>query len=249
MTAAAVAAALAAGLLVLVRRAGAWPRARTASGLGGLAALALAGLLDARADAQLSVHVAQHGALVLVAAPLLVAAAPVRLALAVLPHRGRRTLGRALHRPVVRTLAHPAVGLLAFAAVTALAVAPAVEDAALRHPLLHALQHAALLWSAILLWLGAIAVDPLPRRAGPIGRVALVLAGMVVMAVAGAVVATADHPLYAAYPDLADQRTAGGIMWMAGMVASLPALLACAWSALHAEERRQRARDLHGAGA
>jgi len=224
-------------------------RLRIAAGLGGLAALAGTALLAGPADERLTVHVLEHQLLVLVAAPLLVAAAPVRLALAVLPPAGRRALGRALHAWSARLLSHPAAGLVCFTAVMAVVHLPAAEDAALRHAVLHAVQHAALLWSAIALWAPAVAADPLPRHTGPIGRVAVVLAAMTVMAVIGAVIATAPAPLYAAYPDVDDQRTAGGLMWMAGMVASLPALLGCAWHALRAEERRQRARELHGAGS
>jgi cytochrome c oxidase assembly factor CtaG len=221
---------------------------RVALGLAGLASLALAGAFAGPADERLTDHVVEHGLLVLVAAPLLVAAAPVRLALAVLPSGGRRAVGQALHARGVRVLAHPAVCLAAFVAVTAAAYVPAVTDATLRHPLLHGLAHAALLWSALLLWSPVVAVDPLPRRIGAIGRVAVALVAMTAMAVVGAILATARSPLYAAYPDLADQHAAGAIMWMVGMVAALPVLLGSAWHALQAEERRQRARELHGVG-
>jgi putative membrane protein len=222
-------------------------RARLANGLAGLAALAAAIALAGPADDRLTVHVAEHGLIVLVAAPLLVAAAPVRLALAALPPGGRRTLGRALHGRVARALAHPAAGIGAFTVVTALTYLPAVEDAAARHGLVHGLQHAALLPSAVLLWLPAIAADPLPRRLGPIARIAILLAAMTDMAILGAILATTRSPLYAAYPDLGDQHTAGGLMWMVGMAAALPGVLWCAWRALRDEERRQRARELHGA--
>jgi len=222
-------------------------RRRLAAGLAGLAALASAIALAGPTDDRLTVHVAEHGLIVLVAAPLIVAAAPVRLALAALPPGGRRRFGRALHGRAARALVHPAAGIAAFTVATAVAYLPALEDAAARNGLVHGAQHAALLWSAVLLWVPAIAVDPLPRRPGPIGRVAILLAAMTVMAIAGAILATARSPLYAAYPDLADQRTAGGLMWMVGMAAALPSLLWCAWRALRDEERRQRARELHGA--
>jgi len=222
--------------------------ARAALALAGLAALAVAAAFAGPADDRLTAHVVEHGVLVLVAAPLLVAAAPVRIALALLPSGGRRALGRALHAPGTRLLSHPAAGLTAFTAVIVAAYVPAVLDATLRHPLLHGLAHAALLWSAVLLWAPIVAVDPLPRRSGPITRVGVSLAAMTVMAVVGAILATSRSPLYAAYPDLADQHAAGAIMWMVGMVAALPVLLGSAWHALASEERRQRARDLHGAG-
>jgi putative membrane protein len=223
-------------------------RLRVAFALAGLVVLASTAALAGPADDRLTAHVVEHGLIVLVAAPLLVAAAPVRLALALLPSGGRRTLGRALHARGTRLLSHPVAGLAAFTAVTVAAYVPAVLDATLRHPLLHGIAHAALLWSALLLWAPVVAVDPLPRRAGPIPRVAVALAAMTVMAVVGAILATARSPLYAAYPDAADQHAAGAIMWMVGMIAALPVLLGSAWHALLTEERRQRARELHGAG-
>jgi cytochrome c oxidase assembly factor CtaG len=69
---------------------------------------------------------------------------------------------------------------------------------------------------------------------------------MAAMGVLGAVLAAAPAPLYRAYPDLAAQAEAGGVMWIGGMAVVLPLLLLAAWRALAAEERRQRARERHG---
>jgi putative membrane protein len=241
-------------LLAAAHRHPRWPARRTLAGLAGLATLAGASApgLDDRAEQLLSAHMLQHALIQLVAAPLLVAAAPVRLALGTLRTPERRSLGRLLHR--CRLLTHPVAGLTIFVVVLALVHLPAIYDAALRHPLLHAGEHALLLWSAIALWAPIIAVDPLPLRTAAITRVAVLIAAMTAMSAFGATLASLSRVAYPAYiaPTLAldrdplhDQALAGGIMWVSGMVAVLPVLLAVAWDALWAEERAQRRRERH----
>src|SRR3954454_14471505 len=80
--------------------------------LGAGLAVLVAALLppfDAAADDQLSVHMVQHLLIVLVAAPLIVAAAPIRLALRHLPPGGRDALVRLLHGRLARWLGPPVV--------------------------------------------------------------------------------------------------------------------------------------------
>jgi putative membrane protein len=241
-------------LVAAARRHPRWPARRTLTGLAGLATLAGASAsgLDDRAAQLLSAHMLQHALIQLVAAPLLVAAAPVRLALGTLRSPARRRLGRLLHR--CRVLSHPVAGLAIFVAVLALVHLPVLYEAALRHPLLHAGEHALLLWSAITLWVPIIGADPLPQRTNAIARVAVLIAAMTAMSALGATLASLSRVAYPAYvaPTLAfghdplhDQALAGGIMWVSGMVVVLPALLALAWDALWAEERVQRRREHH----
>lgn len=232
-------------LLATVHRHPRWPVSRTLCGLGGLAALGVAASLDSRADALLSWHMVEHLLLSVLAAPLLVAAAPLRLALGTLPRGGRRVLAAALRRPAARVLSYPGVGLALFVVTLAVVHLPAVYDLALRVPLVHAAEHAALLWSAIALWTPVIAAEILPHRAGVVARVAAVVGAMAAMGALGATIASAPGAIYASYPDLADQQQAGGIMWVSGMVVLVPVLLWSAWTALIGEERRQRAREAH----
>ncbi len=236
----------AAALLLLgARRHPRWPRHRTLAGLAGLTALLVAGLLGARADEQLSVHVIEHQLISMVAAPLLVAAAPVRLALGAGGSGLRAGLARALHTAPARALAQPLVGLTLFSAVMLAAHLPAAQALTQRSAFAHAAEHVALLWAAIALWVPLVGVDPLPHRTGMAGRLATLVAAMSVMASLGAWLSALPRPAYAAYPDLADQHLAGGLMWEGGMVVLLPAILACAWGALMHEERGQQARDRH----
>jgi putative membrane protein len=212
------------------------PRA-AAAWLAGLVVLGIATRVD---DRTLTLHMVQHGLIGMVAAPLLVAGAPFRLALGALPRRHARPLARALHR--ARVLTHPLVAASAFSITLLVVHLPAVYDAAERASAVHALVHAALLWSAIWLWLPLIAADPIPH-ASPTATVAALIGSMTVMTALGVAIAAPDHIIYAAYPDLTDQHHAGGLMAIGGMAAMVPLFVALTWRALAAEERRQRARE------
>lgn len=234
---------LALAFVALTRRHPRWPARRTAAGLAGLAALGASTLVG---DASLTDHMVEHQLIAIVAAPLLVAAAPVRLALGTLARGPRDRLASALRSRPAHVLAHPATGLGCALAVLATMHVPAVYDATLRSPALHGAEHAALLGSSLALWATLVAADPLPHPPGAVTRLVVLVVAMTAMAILGAVLATAASPIYAAYPSLTDQQTAGGIMWMGSMIVTLPVLLACVWSALAAEERRQTVRDARG---
>jgi cytochrome c oxidase assembly factor CtaG len=178
-----------------------------------------------------------------VAPALLALAAPVRLALAALPAVGRRSLGRALHRPVVRLLAHPAVAVPLAAATMVLVHLTGAFDAAAGSPPLHGLEHAALFWTALVAWMAVLGVDPLPSTPDAVSALAWISVSMVAMTGVGATLATAEHARYAHYPSLADQHDAGTVMWLGGAAILVPAAIAVAMWALEREERRQRRRE------
>lgn len=219
----------------------------------GLAALAVvtSPALERAADRELSMHMVQHELLGLVAAPLLAAGAPVRLALAASGRAGRLRLARLLHARPMRALTHPAVGAALFAGVLLGVHVPAVYDVTLRSGAVHAGVHAALLWSALLLWVGLLGADPLPRRASATETIAALVLAMAAMAALGTALAAEGRVVYAPYARtgtgaLADQHVAGGLMSVGGMAVVVPLLLALAWRALLAEERRASVRERRG---
>jgi cytochrome c oxidase assembly factor CtaG len=230
-----------------VAAAGRWPWARTALWATGVLALAfaLSPPMDAWADVRLSAHMVQHLLLTLVAAPLLVAGAPIRLWLRGLGSGGRRRLARALHSWAARVLARPATGWAAFTAVMVGAHLTGVYDLALRHPAVHAAEHIAFLGSALLFWAPLVGADPLPGRVGSVGRVAWLLAAMPPMGLIGALLLSgpARYAAYAGPGAAADQRTAAAVMWGIGSLVMAGATVALVFAALLAEERRQRRRD------
>lgn len=226
-------AAIAAAYLYGLCRVTSWPAARTVSFLAGVIALAAA--LLAPLESTLSAHMAQHLLLGLVAPLLLAAGAPVRLALAA---SRRRRWVRVLHAMPLR----PAVGWAAFTAVMLGTHLTGIYELALQNPLVHAAEHLAYLSAGLAFWIPLVAADPLPHAPGPAARLVWLLAAMPPMGLVGAHLLTGTVA-YPSYPDLADQRSAAGLMWGAGSLLMSVALVAIVFSALLREERKQQRRE------
>jgi putative membrane protein len=209
--------------------------------------------VDAASDRQLSVHMVQHLLIIFVAAPLIVAGAPVRLMLRTLPRGGRNALVRILHSRVVHVVGHPVFAWSLFAAVMLGTHIPGFYDLALRVPVVHAGEHALYFWSALIFWAPLIAVDPVPHRLSPIGGIVYMLFAMVPMTIVGVWLLSAQtvvYPHYAAFSGaLADQRNGAVVMWLAGGLVMIAATLVVAWVAMLREERRARAREAYLPGA
>jgi cytochrome c oxidase assembly factor CtaG len=249
MTGVALAAAAFAVYLAGALRARRWSPARLAAfGLGcAVLAVALWPSLDRAADARPAPHMVEHLLLGAVAPLLLAAGAPVRLALAAAAPAGRRAVGRALRHPVVHALGRPPVAVpLAIAVFVAVHV-PAALDAALRSGPVHAAEHALLFYSALLMWMSMLAVDPLPAPPSPFARLAWLTLAMVAMSAVGAAYSSAAHvlvPGYAAIPHaLAAQQDAGVVMWVGGGLVFVPAMIATVFAAMVREETLQRRRE------
>ncbi len=192
--------------------------------------MALSPPLEARADATLAAHMVQHVALTMVAAPLLAA--------------GLTSMPRV----------HPLLAWLAFAATGwAVHFTPLFEAATESLPV-HVFEHALLIGTALLFW--AQVVGPAPRsegRSGPGARLShpLRLLYLVVAMPQNTFLALAifssREVLYPHYLDggdpLGDQRLAGGIMWVAGDLLLLVAVLLVAAAWARHEERETRARE------
>jgi len=230
-----------------------WPVLRTGSFLAGVACVlsALQSGLDAYDDRLLSVHMTQHMLLALVAPLLLLGGRPANLALRALPARARSSLARGLSR--AGRHAGPLQCLTVFYLVLLLTHLPAFYDAAVRHPALHAAEHAAYLLAGLALWWPLLDGDPAPsRRLGGLGRLVYMLAAMPPMALLGAYLNRHASLVYALYGQparalgvsaIADQAQAGAIMWVAGNVIVMAVGLWAAMSALVAAERRQQIRE------
>jgi putative copper resistance protein D len=235
-----------------------WPRARTASFLGGVACVvvALESGIDAFDDELLSVHMVQHMLLLLLAPLLLLGGRPVILALRALPPPRRRALAAALHR--LASAARPAFCVGMFSAVLVLTHLPAFYDATLRHPALHDAEHAVYLLAGLLLWWPLLDGDPVPaRRLGGMGRLFYMLATMPAMALVGAYLNRHPTLVYPAYgpparvlgvSPVVDQQQAGAIMWVAGSAIVTAVGLWSVIAALVADERRQQAREARALG-
>ncbi|MGI8430448.1 MAG: cytochrome c oxidase assembly protein [Solirubrobacteraceae bacterium] len=233
-----------------------WSLPRTLAFLAGLGAVALAlqSGLDTYSAQLLSMHMVQHLVLVLTAAPLLLAGAPVTLALRALSPPARRRLMPLLHGRTARTLARPGVGLLAIGASMLLTHLTPLFGLALTHPLIHQGEHLLYLVGGMLFWSVLIPPGPAVRRLDGLGQVVYLLLGMPLMSVVGVILETDSAPRYPQYlptahrlgvSALSDQRLAGALMWIAGTLLMGVIALAAAWRSMLAEERREAAREAH----
>ena len=247
--------ALALGWLWLVRRIARQhpdspvPAIRTAAFFGGLVAIAIALMSGIeRYDTTLfSVHMVQHIMLLLVAAPLLALAAPItQLLRAASPGVRSRLLLPVLHSTPVAVLANPVVAWLTFGLVLWVSHFSPLFDLALESPGVHELEHAAYLAAALLFWWPVVGLDPAPRRMGYPARLLYLLSQIPLNAFLGMAILFAEDPLYPHYATLgspygitplADQQLAGGIMWFAGDVAFICAILGLIAAWMRHEQR------------
>lgn len=228
-----------------------WPATRTAAFVAGVAVVlvALQSGLDAYDDRLLSAHMLQHVLLLMVAPPLLLLGAPVLLALRALPPAQRPALAALLAR--ARKLTRPPVCLAVFTAAVVGFHLPPLFDAAVRHPLVHACEHAAFLTAGLFLWWPLSDADPVPsQRLGSLGRIFYMLAAMVPEDLIGAYLNRANTVVYAPYAASAhalgisavlNQQQAGAIMWVGSSCIMAAGGLCSAMAMMALEERRSSA--------
>jgi len=225
---------------------------RQSAFFGGLAvaAIALLSPVHTYAEALLSVHMAQHLLLTLLAAPLLLLGRPASVALRVMsPERRRRWL-RVGQGRAVRLASSPVVAWVAFAAAGwAIHFSP-LFDAAMRSFPLHVAEHAAFLATALLFWWPVVGDQPGRRPLPHPVRLLYLGVAMPQNTFLALAVLGANGVLYPYYADLArpwgptalaDQRQGAGLMWVAGDLILLASVLlvAAAW-ARHEERATER---------
>jgi putative copper resistance protein D len=220
----------------LVARGVAWPAQRTGCFLGGLGAIALALLspIEAYDTALFSVHVVQHMLLTMAAAPLLALGAPVTLALRATGGRTRRRLVRVLHSPPVRVLGHPLVAWVLFTvSLYALYFSP-LFDLSLRNRFVHDLIHLHFLGVGLLFWWPLVGIDPTRWRLPHLARLLFVFLMVPFHAFLGVAIMNSGRllaPSLASFQrswgptPLADQQAGGAILWGAGDLVALGAVL------------------------
>lgn len=220
---------------------------------GGVATVAVALLspLATYAEALLSVHMVQHLVLTLVAAPLIVLGRPLTVLTAGRELRLGRLAGLA------RVAGHPLVAWVVFAAAGWAIHFSSLFDLALRSPPAHAGEHALFLGTALLFW-APVAGAGLGSRAPmahPLRLLYLAVAMPQNTFLALAIFSSGDV-LYRSYAavardwgpsPLADQRTAGGLMWVAGDLLLLVSVLLIANAWANHEARQNAAAEARAA--
>ncbi len=225
------------------------PRWRTWLFIAGLAAIGLALLspIEAYEGLLFSVHMVQHMLLQLVAAPLLLAGAPITLILRVASPPWRSRVLAVLHSPVVKAISFPIVAWVFFAATNWGWHFSTLYDEALENQALHYLQHAHFLVAALLFWWPALGADPSPWRLPHPVRLFYLFLAMPQQSFLGVALLQATTVLYPHYvtnartwgpTPLEDQQIGGMVMWVFGDVAFLAGMAIVVLLWMRHEERR-----------
>jgi putative membrane protein len=212
-------------------------------------AIALLSPLDPASDLLFSAHMIQHELLMVCAAPLLVMGRPLSVIPWSLPAAARHQVLAWARTDVVRrpfeALTQPAVAWLLHAAALWGWHVPAAFEAALRHPALHAVQHATFFWTALLFWWAVV-----NGRFGRLGHGVALLSVFTTSLHGGLLGALLTFAPGIAYPlqerlaptvgvaPLADQQAAGLVMWVPFGVAFVLAGVALAAAWMGASARR-----------
>jgi putative membrane protein len=189
---------------------------------------ALVSPLHGAGERSFAAHMFEHELLMLVAAPLLVAARVQGVMLWMLPHAPRLGLARFFQtRPLARTwhgLTDPVVATALQAAALWLWHAPPLFDLALRSDGWHIAQHLSFLITALLFWSAMFNLRQ--RRTRPMTIVACLFATAMIGGALGALMALSSSPWYTGYRALGldafgltptqDQQIAGLLMWIPG---------------------------------
>lgn len=221
------------------------------AGLGAIG-FALLSPIEAYEGSLLSVHMVQHMLLELVAAPLLLAGAPITLALRAARPSVRKALLAVLRSRVVHVISFPVVAWMLFAAVNWGWHFSVLYDDALENQALHYLQHATFLGAALLFWWPVIGADPSPWRLPHPVRLLYLFLALPQNSFLGVAIMSAPTVLYPHYvtnardwglAPLDDQALAGVIMWVVGDVAFLTGMMIVVLLWMRHEDRRTERLD------
>lgn len=236
------------------RSSAAWHRGHTVAFYCGLGVLAVALFppVDCASEVSFTAHMAQHLLLAFVAPPLLALGRPLTLALRTLTRSSATRLARALHSPVVGALSNPVVGWALFIGVPVAVHASDLFDLALRSTGWHAFEHGIWVAAALVFWWPIVGSDPSPHPLSYPMRILSLLLAMPAMSFLALAIYSAGSPLYPTYASLpppwgpgalSSQRDAAVLMWLAGNLGLVVAMLLVAASWKRHDDRAQRRRE------
>ncbi|MEP7060011.1 MAG: cytochrome c oxidase assembly protein [Actinomycetota bacterium] len=231
-----------------------WPIRRTWLFRTGVAVLviALVSPVDAYAERLLSVHMVQHLLLTLLAPPLLLLGSPVTLAVRSAGPAGRLRALSWLHGRMARFISAPAIGWALFVGTIYASHLPAFYDASLRSSAVHAGEHLAYVATALLFWRPIVARDPEPVRLSHPARLFSLFLLMPAMTFLGLAIYGSERVLYLPYvatsraagtSAVSDQHLAGALMWSAGMLFIVPAMVVVLIDWMRTDEREAERTD------
>lgn len=218
-------------------------------------ALALVSPLHAAGEESFAAHMIEHELLMLVGAPMLVAARPLAVLLWSFPRGVRRFIGGCVTRPHVTRAWHrstePFTATLLQSAALWLWHAPVLFDLALDSEGWHAAQHLSFFGSALFFWTAVLRGEKqgAPRDGRGVAAACLFATSLVSGAL-GALMAMSPSPWYAGYARLStapfglttaeDQQLAGLLMWIPGGLVHAAFALWLLRGVLHGDKPVQR---------
>ncbi len=247
-------------LRVLGRRGVRVPRGQVWCWHAGMA-LQVLGLLSpigAYADDLLSAHMAEHLLIADLAAPLLLAGVRTPVLQFLLPPALLVPLARRRRlRAVMRRLRRPLVAVPVYVAVLYAWHAGALFEAAVRSPLVHAVQHASFVAIGILVWWSVL--EPQRRRmTGALWKIPHILGARLAGMLVGMAFVVTRTPLYPGVYDtrerplglsaLGDQQTAGALMISVDIAIMVGALAFLFWAASREQDRADAATSAPASG-
>ena len=195
-----------------------------------IAATALSPPFDRLADRSFAWHMLQHMLLLYPVALLLLAARPFEIFAALAGKQGTAVTVRAMRR--FEGVAAPWITLAFFTAVLWITHFSSLYERSLENDWVHVGEHALYLLAGVAFWLPVVAPPPIRPLNYPARLLYLVVA-LPQGALLGLALFSAATPLYAHYLAVApsaaqaldDQRNAAALMWIAGGLAVLLAML------------------------
>ncbi len=211
-----------------------WSVTRTLSfcGLGlGSVAVATTSSLATYDTTLLSMHMAQHMILSMLAPVFLALGAPITLALRTLPRGGRRLVLKVLHSRFAAVLSFPPVAFVLFVLTPWVLYLSPVYEATLRSTALHDLLHLHFVVIGCLFFWPLLGLDPVPGRVAHPFRMLTVLAtlpfhaflGVTIMSMKNLIAGDWYLSLGRTWPPTPadDQQIAGSILWGSGDIVAL----------------------------
>jgi putative copper resistance protein D len=227
-----------AAYLAGVARLPSWSVARTVCFVAGITAtfLATQSVLGVYDMVLFSDHMVQHLALIMVAAPLFAASAPLDLASAALRGRAKQAVDGFIDGPVGGVVLHPAFGFLCYAAFIPATHLSGIMNLDMEHLWLHHLEQVAFLVVGYLFFRHVFGIERGPVQLHPGLRLVFLMVAVPVDTFTGLALDMTSHNPFPVYDVvhrpwgptvLADVHLGGAIMWIGGdflmLLAMIPA--------------------------
>ena len=242
-------AAATAAYLVGISRMPVWHVGRTVAFMCGVVAtfLATQTVLGVYDMVLFSDHMVQHLLLIMVAAPLFAASAPLDLASGALRGAPKRWIDSFIDGPVGNVVLHPLFGFVAYAAFIPATHLSAIMNLTMEHLWLHHLEQISFLVVGYLFFRHVFGIERGGKPLHPGLRLVFLMVAVPIDTFTGLALAMSSHnpfPVYDMYHRpwgmsvLSDVRMGGAIMWIGGDALMLLAMIPATVVWVRYEDRR-----------